>query len=195
MTLHTKKNYCNNLKFLMTNASMLLSIFKLIPKECNLVTIIISSLDLILAQTHAGSCPSGGIHGLSISGATMISGWPRSLVIPVLSDGKVSMVTVSPKVKGWKDVLTNGSQNDKGPSPCLEEEIIATSTNFTIPDTVSDRIVSLMDNVAVGHFIYFRPTVDMVRGWNVTKWSLKGSVDIFAMEGGIFSSSSQIQRT
>lgn len=82
---------------------------------------LLSFHDLILAQMHAGSCPSRGTPGLSIFGATMILGQPGSPMIPFLSVGKVSMVVVSREVKGWKDVLTNGSKNDKDPSPHPKE--------------------------------------------------------------------------
>lgn len=59
------------------------------------------------------------------------------------------------------------------------------STNFSIPNTISDRIVSSMENAIVGYFISFHPMVDMVKRWVVAKWHIKGSVAICAMVGGL----------
>lgn len=58
--------------------------------------------------------------------------------------------------------------------------------DFYISNSVSDRILSSMENAFVGRFLSFRPTVDMVRKWVALKWRLKGSVEIYAMSGGIF---------
>lgn len=102
------------------------------------------------------------------------------------SGENVPVVAVPSEVKGWKNVLTNGSQIAKSPSPRPDEEITASGIGFAIPDTVTDRFVSSMENAVVGHFLSFRPMVDMVRRWAMAKWRLKGSVDICAMAGGIF---------
>lgn len=83
-------------------------------------------------------------------------------------------------------MLTNTSLSPKITIPCPEEDISTSGTNFSIPKAISDRIVLSMENVVVGRFLSFRPTVDMVKRWALTKWNLKGSVEVCTILGGIF---------
>lgn len=135
---------------------------------------------------HSASCPPRTTPGVFVFGTPVILGQLGEPVNLGSSSETVSAVSVSLKVNGWKNVLTNSSQNVKIPFPHPEEEIYALSIDFSIHETVSDRIVSSMENVVVGCFLSFRPMMDMVRRWVSTKWCLKGSVEICAMASGHF---------
>ncbi|GLJ54283.1 hypothetical protein SUGI_1164510 [Cryptomeria japonica] len=71
------------------------------------------------------------------------------------------------------DVVASFSQTEDG-------------TKIKLPNNLMDRIVASLHLAIVGHFFSFRPSIDMVRRWEKSHWKLKGSLEVFAMSGGLF---------
>lgn len=114
------------------------------------------SSDQILTIAHVASTSLGVSHVLFVA---------RDLVIPSRPVVEVHVIPITSDLKGWKDVLTNLSLVAKFSLPCLEVEIYVSSTKFSIPKAISNKIVSSMEKVVVKKFFSFFPTVDMVRRW------------------------------